>query len=290
MKFLEEELELDGHALRRFIFSPDKSQPIRGVAMHFHGQGDFAERYRNFLAPFIDQGIACVATDLPGHGRSAGVRGRVPGFELVDLITDSNRQRCRELCREEDGPLGILGHSAGALMALRELLRRPDRYSFSWISSPLLHPDANQPRFLVRLAPLAARLIPGYTISTGVTLDQCTDAPDPTRDEFHNDPQLFHSQVSIGWGQAMIQAANWVRESLISSPPVIPILITQGLRDPVCPSRFLRELLERTHIPQLRLREFPEALHEPFADAGREEVFAQITAWLVESVFASGGA
>lgn len=281
---IEEELELDGHALRRFIFRPDEDQPIRGVAMHFHGQGDFAERYRNFLLPFINQGIACVSTDLTGHGRSEGVRGRVPGFGFVDHLADSNRERCQELWGDVDGPLGILGHSAGGLMALRELLRRPERYSYSWISSPLLRPDANQPRLLVMLAPLAALLVPGLTVGTGVTPEECTSAPDPTREEFHNDPQLFHARVSIGWGHALMKAAAWVSETMITSPPEIPLLITQGLRDPICPPIYLQRLLNDAKISRLRFREFPSALHEPFADEGREEVFSEITAWLTEEV------
>lgn len=279
MNCREEEFDLDGHTLRRFVFCPEKDQPIRAAAMHFHGQGDFAERYGEVLEPFTSRGIACVATDLPGHGRSQGVRGRVPGFEIVDRIADRNRERCRELCPEEQGPLGLLGHSAGGLMALRELLRRPERYDFSWISSPLLQPEVNQHPLLVKLAPLGARFLPGLTVGTGVTQEQCTDQPDPLREAFE-DPELFHARVSLGWGYALMEAARWVRGSLRSDPPSLPLLITQGLRDPVCPPEFLHAVLQDAVIPRLTLREFSEALHEPFADAGRDEVFAAIAAWL----------
>lgn len=281
MSAQEETFELSGHTLRRFIFRPAAGGAIRAVAMHFHGQGDFAERYGEVLAPFTSQGIACVATDLPGHGRSSGVRGRVPGFEIVDRIAQLNRERLRELCPEERGPLGILGHSAGGLMALRELLRNPTLYSFSWISSPLLRPDANQNPIVVRLAPLAAKLLPGLTVSTGVTPDQCTSEKDETRENLDS-PDFFHARVSLGWGHSLIKAASWVRAKLRSSPPKIPILITQGLRDAVCPAKFLHETLEQASIPQLRLREFPEGLHEPFADVDGEAVLAEISRWLEE--------
>jgi alpha-beta hydrolase superfamily lysophospholipase len=288
MKRLEEDLDLDGHALRRFIFCPDDSRGIRAVAMHFHGQGDFAERYGEILEPFTRHGIACVATDLPGHGRSEGARGRVPGFEIVDRIAESNRKRCRELCGEDQGPLGILGHSAGGLMALRELLLRPEPYSFSWISSPLLRPETNQHPLLLRFAPLAARLVPGLTVGTGVTPDQCTQEPDQFRVDHEEDPDLFHARVSFGWGYALIEAARRVRAALCSSPPTIPLLITQGLADPVCPPQYLHEVLDHATIPQLRLREFADALHEPFADAQSDEVLAVITAWLEEEGLPEG--
>ena len=278
MNCIEETLELDGFCLQRYVFQPDAGVPVRGTAFHFHGQGDFSQRYGEILRPFLQKGIACVATDLPGHGHSEGIRGRVPGFEIVDRIAASNRDRCRQLVGEHEGPLGILGHSAGGLMAFREILQNPDLYAFSWISSPLVRPTAAQHPFLVRLAWLGARLLPGFTVSTGVTPDKCSRQSDPWRE--NEDPCLIHSRVSIGWGHAMIKAARCMREDLKSSPPRFPLLITQGLRDPVCPPEYLHGLLEQASPPFLTLREFSEALHEPFSDDTREELFHQISTWL----------
>ena len=278
MNCSKENIELDGYCLRRYVFRPDAGVAVRGAAFHFHGQGDFSERYGEILRPFLQNGIACVATDLPGHGYSEGVRGRVPGFEIVDHIAGSNRERCRELCSDNQGPLGILGHSAGGLMALREMLQNPDLYAFSWISSPLLHPEATQNPLLALFARLGARLLPGLTVATGVTQDKCSRQPDPWRE--NGESCLIHARVSIGWGYAMTAAARWIREELKNAPPQLPLLITQGLCDPVCPPEYLHALLEEASLPHLTLHEFPEALHEPFADETREELFHQIASWL----------
>ena len=278
MNCIEESIELDGFRLQRYVFQPDAGVPVRGAAFHFHGQGDFSQRYGKILRPFIQRGIACVATDLPGHGHSGGVRGCVPGFEIVDRIADSNRDRCRELVGEQGGPLGILGHSAGGLLAIREILQNPDLYAFSWISSPLVRPDATRHPFLIHFARLCARLLPGITVSTGVTPEKCSREVDPWRE--NENPCLIHSRISIRWGHAMIEAARWIRDDLKSSPPLFPLLITQGLRDPVCPPEYLHGLLQQISLPFLTLREFPEALHEPFSDDTREELFCQISTWL----------
>jgi len=282
MKIREEVLELDGLRLKRFLFTPDSESDIRAATFHLHGQGDYTERYDEIMELFTQEGIACVSTDLPGHGRSEGKRGRISGFGLVDRIAQSNREICRKLCPESRGPLGILGHSAGGLMALRELLLRPNLYTFSWISSPLIQPEANQNPILIHLAPILARLFPGLTVSTGVTSDDCVhpgnDAePGPERDE-----ALFHARISLGWGYAMILAARDLRSQIVSHPPSLPLLLTQGGSDPICPPEYLREVLSRATIPNLRYCEFPEALHEPFADSGKDEVFATIKAWLKE--------
>lgn len=278
MNCSKENVELDGYCLRRYVFLPDAGVAVRGAAFHFHGQGDFSERYGEILKPFLQNGIACVATDLPGHGYSEGVRGRVPGFGIVDRIAISNRERCRELCSDHQWPLGILGHSAGGLMALREMLQNPDLYAFSWISSPLLRPEATCNPLLARFARLGARLLPGLTVATGVTQDKCSRQPDPWRE--NGEPCLIHARVSIGWGHAMIAAARRIREELKNSPPQLPLLITQGLCDPVCPPEYLHALLEEAPLPHLTLHEFSEALHEPFSDETREEFFHQIASWL----------
>ena len=284
MKCQQETIELQGHSLRRYIFCPSEKESIRGAAIHFHGQGDFSERYGEILQPFLQNGIACVATDLPGHGRSDGSRGCVPGLEIVDHIAEAGQQLCEELCNHRDLPLGILGHSAGGLLALRELLRNPAPYSFSWISSPLLKPAANQNPFLVCLAPVAAHLLPGFTVATGVTREQCASPSDPGRGEDQSEP--FHDRVSLGWGHALIKAARSVEEQFRERPPQLPILITQGLRDPVCAPHHLHALLEESPPPHLTLRNFPEALHEPFSDRCREEVFSEIAAWLGHGLIA----
>lgn len=284
MKCRQEDLVVAGRRLKRYVFTPDQPGRIRAAAFHFHGQGDFSERYDETLEIFTRQGVACVATDLPGHGRSEGKRGDVPGFHLVDAVARANQSLCRELCPAARGPLGILGHSAGGLMALRELLHRPEPYSFAWISAPLLRPEANQNPLLVAAAPLVARLFPRLRVSTGVTGDELVHEGAALERALMEEGSLFHSRVSIGWGYEMMVAAREVRELLVSRPPAIPLLITQGGADPVCPPRFLHEALARTAIPGLLLHEFPEALHEPFADTGKEAVFAHIEEWLEDAL------
>ena len=278
MIYCKEDLKLSGCRLRRHIFRPEAGTPIRGSAFHFHGQGDFSERYGKFLQPFWQKGIVCVATDFPGHGQSHGTRGHVPGFEIVDQIAASNRKRCRELVQDDEAPSGILGHSAGGLMTLREILLNPDLYDFSWISSPLVRPDANQNPALIPLARLLARIFPRFTISTGVNHAKCSRQPDHSRKS--GDSQHIHSRVSVSWGYSMIRSAEWMRSTIRSAPPRIPILITQGLLDPVCPPEHLHALLESASLPRLTLREFPEALHEPFSDNTREELFQEISNWI----------
>jgi len=278
MNLGEEDIEIGGYALRRYVFYPVEGTPVQGSAFLLHGQGDHAGRYGDFLQPFLQKGIICVATDFPGHGYSEGKRGHIPGIEIVDQISASNRHRCRELTGAEDTKLGIIGHSAGGLLALREILERPRLYRFSWISSPLLRPETGQNPVLIRLAGLIARFYPKLTVSTGVSHDLCSALPEAHVREGHSN--RIHSRISSSWGHTLIHAARHVRKAFRTCPPQIPLLLTQGLRDSICSPRHLQNLLEGLEIPALTLREFPDALHEPFADATGPEVRLALAQWL----------
>ena len=274
----EEKLELGGYTLRRHIFHPPKETPIRGSAFLLHGQGDWAGRYGEFLQPFLEKGIICVGTDFPGHGYSEGKRGHIPGIEIVDQINAANRDRCHELTGAKETKLGIIGHSAGGLLALRELLERPRLYWFSWISSPLLRPEAGQNPLLVRLAGLIAHLYPKLTVSTGVSHDQCSALPETHMGE--GKPNRMHSRISSRWGHTLIHTAMQVRKTFRAYPPQIPLLLTQGLKDSICSPLHLKSLLEGLEISSLTVHEFPEALHEPFADIAGPAVRLAVAQWL----------
>ena len=278
MNLGEEDIEIGGYALRRYVFYPEEGTPVRGSAFLLHGQGDYAGRYGEFLQPFLQKGIICVATDFPGHGYSEGKRGHIPGIEIVDQISASNRHRCHELTGTEDTQSGIIGHSAGGLLALREILERPRLYRFSWISSPLLRPEAGQNPVLVRLAGLIGRFYPQLTVSTGVSHDQCSALPEAHVREGHSN--RIHSRISSSWAHTLIHTARHVRKAFRTCPPQIPLLLTQGLRDSICSPRYLQNLLEGLEIPTLSLREFPDALHEPFADSAGPEVRITVAQWL----------
>ncbi|NNM28240.1 MAG: alpha/beta fold hydrolase [Akkermansiaceae bacterium] len=281
MKRLQETLRIDGQRLERYIFAPDDGSPVRAAAIHFHGHGDYAMRYEETLAPFPARGVVCVAADLPGHGLSDGHRGCVPGWPVIDELLRLNRERCRELC--PDGPLGILGHSAGGLIALRAVLRDRNRYAFSWLSSPLLRPELTRHPLLVGILRTAARLFPGLSVSTGVTREMCRHPhidPLTGEDDDPSDDALNHDRICLGWGNKLVIAGQWVRREFAARPPRTPILVTQGSEDAICPAPVIRELVAQAGAPSIRYEEFAGRLHEPFSDDGKEEVFAAVEEWL----------
>ena len=74
--------------------------------------------------------------------------------------------------------------------------------------------------------------------------------------------------------------AKLAREKFVQSPPILPLLLTQGADDRVCPPKELKTLVEAANSDSIKYREFPGLRHEPFADANRELVLQELSLFL----------
>lgn len=269
MRIEASQVHIQNQTLHRLTLNPEAM--IRGGLIFFHGQGDFIDRYPPILRSFVDAGYRCILTDMPGHGRSQGKRGIVPGLSFADeLLHDS--------LSSLEGEIIIAGHSMGGLMALRFLFRNNNLFKAAWISSPLLNPMLQAKPWMKIALPLAAKLFPSATISTGVSSSDCSHKID--RGETEKDLALFHSRISIGWGRDLRDAAKEVREQFTNMAFEKPILFTQGDSDSICPVKILEDHLKALSSTQISFKKIKEARHEPFCGSTREDFLMHLNCWI----------
>ena len=273
MKVEEHQAIIGGRNLHRLILQPDDKK--KGTLIFFHGQGDFIDRYPPILEGFVKAGIQCILTDLPGHGRSPGKRGVVPGFKFVDELF-------RESTSLLEGPAIIAGHSMGGLLALRYFLRHPDLFEAAWFCAPLLAPMRQAKPWMRASLPALAKLLPWLTVGTGVSSSDCGDNTSGRGAE--TGEVLYHSRISIGWGSELAKAAEDVRDQFPKLPVSKPVLFTQGQRDPVCPPEILAARLEKLPPNQIRFEKIEEALHEPFSGSTLPEFLSILNGWISDEV------
>jgi len=266
---------LEGYQLHRLHIHPD-GKPTASLVF-FHGQGDYIDRYPEYLAPLTEAGVSIIMTDLPGHGRSPGKRGAVPSLSFIDALLEDSLSPL-----PTDAPIGISGHSAGGLLALRSYLKNPKTFSFAWFSSPLLDPAQRTSPFLRTLLIALSRIAPWIGWSTGVKSSDCrTDSePAPT-----DSPALYHSRITLGWASELIKAASSVNEGFLSLSRHIPTLFTQGDQDTICPPDILRALIQKLPDSRIQYQEIPGALHEPFNGDSSEEFQTALQRWIKEELF-----
>ncbi len=273
MKIEEHQAIICGQSLHRLILQPDGNK--KGSLLFFHGQGDFIDRYPPILEGFVEAGYQCLLTDLPGHGRSPGKRGVVPGFKFVDELF-------RESTSLLEGPAIIAGHSMGGLLALRFFLRQPDLFEAAWFCAPLLAPMRQAKPWMRASLPILAKILPWLTVGTGVSSSDCGDNTSGRGEE--TGEVLYHSRISIGWGRDLAKAAEEVRDQFPKFPVSKPILFTQGQRDLICPPELLAARLAKLPPNQIRFEQIEEALHEPFSGSTLQGFLSILNDWIADDL------
>ncbi|NWK54603.1 alpha/beta fold hydrolase [Verrucomicrobiaceae bacterium N1E253] len=292
MKVAEHRVNINGHLLHRLTMSPDEGVPIRMGALFYHGQGDYADRYPEVLAPFTERGVACVITDFPGHGHSPGRRGHGGDEALLNAVIRSS------LALFDGMPYAVMGHSMGGLLAARHLVlagqgqfRSP---SMAWINAPLIQPTCGRPRSLVNAVQWLASWFPKITISTGVTSSMCRQKDEQgcveqagsmsrAGDVERSDRPLWHSRISLGWAKVLLDASDLLQSSCEDAPEDVRLLLTQGGDDPVCPASLSHAFFQRYPSRDESYKHyvtFDGGLHELFSDENREALTTELERWL----------
>jgi alpha-beta hydrolase superfamily lysophospholipase len=151
--------------LRLHIAHWPAAAAARGTVLIVHGLGEHHARYAHVAAHLNGWGWNVVSYDHRGHGLSGGAKGRLN--ETDDLLRDLALVIGR-VGAQVPGPLVLLGHSLGGLIAARfvaeGLLPRPARWyrpvDALVLSSPALDPGMNaaQKLLLKVMEPLAPTL------------------------------------------------------------------------------------------------------------------------------------
>lgn len=103
----------EGHQLHGVLMQP---QNPRATVVWLHGLGAHCRRTVKAMDYLADRGIASMGFDMRGHGKSSGKRSFARGME--DWIADLEdvTTYCGSVLA---GPLFLVGHSAGSVIALR---------------------------------------------------------------------------------------------------------------------------------------------------------------------------
>jgi alpha-beta hydrolase superfamily lysophospholipase len=271
----------DGLALSTRAWPVDHgvAAEARGVVVLVHGLGEHVGRYAPLAGHLNDQGFDVVGYDHRGHGHSPGARGGVPSEEC--LCADLGRMiyAARQHYR---GPLVVLGHSLGGLIAARFVAEGLQTSPAPWwrpvdalvLSSPAFDPGMNAVQKM--LLAVVAPTLPHVAVGNGLKVDWISRDPAVVR-AYAADP-LVHDRITgrLGLfiarqGPAVISAATrWVTPTLLMwagadrcvSPAGSAAFAATAPRDVVT------------------AREWPGLFHEIFNEPEQASVLKSLDDWL----------
>jgi alpha-beta hydrolase superfamily lysophospholipase len=238
-----------------------------------HGLGEHSGRYQGLAQALAAQGIAVYALDQRGFGRSEGQRGYINRWDefmhdlgaFIDLIQEA----------EAGLPVFLLGHSLGGVIALDYALRRPQGLRGVIASAPALIQTAISPVKVV-IAKLLSRTLPRFTMGSGLNLDLISRDQELVR-QTKADP-LSHQVGTPRIATESFAAQERTLENAHRFP--LPLLLIHGDADGLVPLLASQTFYEHMQGPDKQLIVYPGGYHESHNDLHRQQVYADIAAWI----------
>jgi alpha-beta hydrolase superfamily lysophospholipase len=250
----------------------------RGSVLIVHGLGEHIGRYAHVAKQLNAWGWSVLGYDQRGHGRSEGPRGHLNHSD--DLLQDL--ARVIDVQRPAwPGPLVLLGHSMGGLLAARFVagaIGTPRPWSRPVdalvLSSPALDPGMNAGQKL--LLALLGKLAPSLAVGNGLKPEWISRDAQVVRN-YVADP-LVHDRVTPRLANFIVNAGRLVHERA-ADWTVPTLLIYAGSDRCVAPAGSAGFAAA---VPQSRLtaHEFRPLFHEIFNEPEQAEVFALLGGWL----------
>ncbi|MEX0167983.1 alpha/beta fold hydrolase [Streptomyces sp. LMG1-1-1.1] len=262
----------------------------RGVVQIAHGMGEHAARYAPLAGHLAGLGFAVYAADHRGHGLSMhagpghfGENGWNLLVEDIAALTGIARER------HPGVPVVLVGHSMGSFAAQQYLLDHA-----SLVDGVALSGTTALDGLLAGLVD-AARRAAEEGVEAGGVFDAFNAAFAPhrteadwlSRDERQVDAYLADPLCGFGAddrGMADMGAAAARLAAPHGIPADLPVCVLVGDHDPLNARLTLSDLLvsryRQAGLTDLTYRGYEGARHEILNETNRDEVVADLTAWI----------
>jgi alpha-beta hydrolase superfamily lysophospholipase len=251
----------------------------RGTVLIVHGLGEHIGRYAHVAAALQGDGWQVAGYDQRGHGTSAGCRGAIAHADdlLRDLATVIDALRA-----QGSGPLVLLGHSMGGLIAARFVAEGMAEPPQAWwrpvdalvLSSPALDPGMRA--WQKALLAIAGPLLPGLPAGNG--LEPSWISRDPAVVAAYRDDALVHDRVVPRLVRFIVDAGALVRRRAPAWQ--LPTLLLYAGADRCVAPRGSAEFASAAPSSAVTTVCFPALYHEIFNEPERAEVLTRLRSWL----------
>ncbi|MDT0381577.1 alpha/beta hydrolase [Streptomyces sp. DSM 42041] len=292
----------DDTPVATYTWLPSAGSP-RALVQIAHGAAEHAARYDRFARHLTDHGYAVVASDHRGHGRTAdhtgglGVAGPGGWRAVVDDLHTVGRRARSAL--PPDLPYVLLGHSMGSQLA-RDFAQEYGgdldglMLSGTFRSLPGCETQSAAERLRGEVEEQGRDALSDFVPSLFGSFNdpylhrtgfEWLSRDEAEVDAYVADPRCgfpFSAGLSLDWVLAVRRINDPARLARI--PRDLPVHVAVGDRDPCHGGMTLvYELLEDFRYlgtRDLTWRAYPEARHEILNEIHRDEVQADLLAWL----------
>ncbi len=273
----------DGTPVTAFRWDPRGD--ARGTVQLSHGMGEHVLRYGHLAAALTGAGFVVQGQDHRGHGGTAAsddVLGQIGAAGWAGLVDDIDLLVGRARDELPDRPVVLVAHSMGSFAAQQYVVDHSERID-ALVLSGTAAIDLLEPALDLD-APLDLAMFNGPFAPARTDYDWLS------RDEAQVDAYVADPRCGFGLDvegvKAMFAGARALAdpERLAAIRSDLPVLVTVGAADPVNGQLALVgalvDRLTAAGLTDVTLRVWPDARHEIFNETNRDEVVADLVAWL----------
>ena len=250
----------------------------KAVLLVVPGLAEHCGRYTNLVDYFVPKGYAVYGLDHRGHGKSEGLRCHVERFSdyVDDLETFFN------IVRGERGDTRIflVGHSMGGTIATAYAVHHQHELAGLILSGATLKVGSSVSPAQILVARVLSVLLPKMGVSV---IDASTISQDQAAvDAYVNDPLVYRGKIRARLGAEFLKTLQNLPYHM---PDIkLPILIMYGTVDRLSDPEGSKTLYERVGSEDKTLKQYEGFYHEIFNEPGRDQVFADMEAWLATRI------
>jgi alpha-beta hydrolase superfamily lysophospholipase len=262
-----------GPALYFRATMPD-GKPRAAVAL-VHGYAEHGARYAHVADVWSEKGIATVAIDLRGHGRSDGRRGHCDRF--VEFLDDA-AELARLMGELVPGVQPVLfGHSFGGLVATSAVIANPGPWRALVLSGPYFGLALAAPPLKVLAGRLASRIVPTLAVPTGLSGKDVTHDADRAR-AYDEDPLVFKTATARWFTEAnSAQSRALARAEALK----LPLLLVMGAADHVASVQRARAFFDAAGSRDKTWDEREGLYHEVLSEPSWRPIADRMADWMI---------
>ena len=255
----------DGTQLHISTWEPAE---YRHTLLITHGLAEHMGRYQHVAEFFTAAGYRVVGLELRGHGDSEGKRGHVDawaryGEDLAAALAHIG------------APCVVLAHSMGGLVVLDHLRSLPHTPTGVIATNPLLGVRVEAPAIKLALAGFLSRFLPWLSLSNELETSYISRDPEVVK-AYEQDPRVY-STITPRWFTEMRDAMARVAQA--APEQKVPLLMVTSDADRICDPLAARKVANHWGGSSDQLT-YPELYHEVLNEPEKDQVLAEILAWL----------
>ncbi|XP_021726388.1 caffeoylshikimate esterase-like [Chenopodium quinoa] len=264
---------------------PLSLSPPRGIICMVHGYGnDISWTFQSTPIFLAQNGFSCFALDLPGHGKSDGLKAYVPDINLAISCCTSFFESVLETHSMRNLPAFLFGESMGGAICLLISIMYPDMgFSGAVLIAPMCKiSDKVRPRWPIpEILTFIGKFVPTLAIVPSPDLlHKSVKVPEKKEIALMN-PLRYNGKPRLGTVIELLRVTDYLSQKL--KDVTIPFIVLHGEADVVTDPDVSRALYEAAASDDKTIKIYEGMVHSMLfgeTDENVEIVRNDILCWL----------